>query len=181
MSTVNAQCVPCARLGMHHASVPCPQPLHLGCCSMTISHFEPLAATRSEPISFNGRSAYDLGRGHRNQCRGGSGGFAVRAKLAFSERWSPPGYTLGLYPVQQPPSAPTGFPRPTRVLAGFLSNSSTLLVGVNPSQPGAALRQRRAPGQGATAPAVERRRRRRIFQSHLSWPWHSLQGSITMV
>jgi hypothetical protein len=29
---------------------------------------------------------------------------------------------------------------------GFLSNSSTLLVGVNPGQPGVATRQRRAPG-----------------------------------
>jgi hypothetical protein len=31
-------------------------------------------------------------------------------------------------------------------LFGLLSNSSTLLVGVNPGQPGAALRQRRGPG-----------------------------------
>jgi hypothetical protein len=38
---------------------------------------------------------------------------------------------------------------------GFRSNSSTLLVRDNPGQPGVALRQLRAPVQGATAPAVE--------------------------
>jgi hypothetical protein len=64
---------------------------------------------------------------------------------------------------------------------GLLSNSSTLLVGVNPGQPGAALRQRRAPGRGSTAPAVERRSRRQRSPSHLPWPGHSLKGSITMV
>jgi hypothetical protein len=36
-----------------------------------------------------------------------------------------------------------------RKLFGFVSNSSTRLVGDNPGQPGAALRQLRAPGQGA--------------------------------
>jgi hypothetical protein len=43
---------------------------------------------------------------------------------------------------------------------GLLSNSSTLLVRDNPGQPGAALRQLRATGRGATAPAVNRRRGR---------------------
>jgi hypothetical protein len=38
------------------------------------------------------------------------------------------------------------------------SKSSTLLVRDDPGQPGAALSQRRAPGRGATAPAVDRRR-----------------------
>ena len=43
---------------------------------------------------------------------------------------------------------------------GLLSNSSTLLVRDSPGQPGVALRQLRATGRGATAPAVDRRRGR---------------------
>jgi hypothetical protein len=63
---------------------------------------------------------------------------------------------------------------------GLLSKSSTLLVRVNPGQPGVAPLQRRAPGRGATAPAVDRRRRRWKSLSHRSWPGHSLKGSISM-
>jgi hypothetical protein len=64
---------------------------------------------------------------------------------------------------------------------GFLSESSTLLVGDSPGQPGGALRQRRATGRGATAPAVDRRRRRGRSPSHRIRAGHSLRGSIIMV
>jgi hypothetical protein len=65
-------------------------------------------------------------------------------------------------------------------LFGFLSNSSTLLVGDNPGQPGVALRQRRAQGRGATAPAVDRRCSRGRSPSRRIWAGHSLarRGSI---
>jgi hypothetical protein len=66
--------------------------------------------------------------------------------------------------------------RPSGRVFELLSNSSTLLVGVNPGQLGVALRQRRAPGRGATAPAADRRRRRRRSPSHRIWAGHSLRG-----
>jgi hypothetical protein len=72
----------------------------------------------------------------------------------------------------------------TWLLFIFRSNSSsTLLFRDNPGQPGVALRQLRAPGRGATAPAVDRRRRRgkRPPASHRTWAGHSLRGSIIMV
>jgi hypothetical protein len=52
---------------------------------------------------------------------------------------------------------------------GFLSKSSTLLVRDSPGQPGVALRRLRAPGRGATAPTVDRRRRRGSYPSRRIW------------
>ena len=53
-------------------------------------------------------------------------------------------------PTPTPPGlSPT---RPSGGVFGFRSNSSTLLVRVIPGRPGVALRQRWAPGRGATAP-----------------------------
>jgi hypothetical protein len=65
-----------------------------------------------------------------------------------------------------------------RRLFGFRSESSTLLVRVNPGQSGAALRQLRAPGRGATAPAVDQRGRGRRSPGRRIRAGHSLRGSI---
>jgi hypothetical protein len=67
------------------------------------------------------------------------------------------------------------------IMFGFRSNSSTLLVRVTPGQPGVAPRQLRAPGRGATALDVGRRRCRETSPSHRTWAGHSLRGSIIMV
>jgi hypothetical protein len=66
--------------------------------------------------------------------------------------------------------------RPSGGVFGFQSYSSTLLVRDNLGQPGVALRKLRAPGRGATAPAVDRRSRRGRSQSHRIWAGHSLRG-----
>jgi hypothetical protein len=84
------------------------------------------------------------------------------------------GFMVGAFPV-----APVG--RIAPCLSGFPSNASTLLVRDSPGQPGAALRRRRAPGQGAAAPAVDRRRRRGRFLSRRIWAGHSLRGSIIIL
>ena len=59
---------------------------------------------------------------------------------------------------------------------GFRSNSSTLLARDDTGRHGDALRQLRAPGRGATAPAVDIRRRRGKPPSHRIWAGHSLRG-----
>jgi hypothetical protein len=59
----------------------------------------------------------------------------------------------------------------------FRSESSPPLVSNNPGQPGVALRQLRAPGRGATAPAVDRCRRRGRPPSRRIWAGRSPGGS----
>jgi hypothetical protein len=69
--------------------------------------------------------------------------------------------------------------RPSSRVFGFRSNSPTLLVRHNPGQPGVALRQPRAQGRGATAPAADRRRRDlRVAGYGPGTPSHRLDGTI---
>jgi hypothetical protein len=53
------------------------------------------------------------------------------------------------------------------------TNASHQSLRDNPGQPRAALRQLRVPGRGATAPAMDRRRRRGRSPSHRIWAGHS--------